>query len=57
LARIVEITEDHFYSIFGINVKGLVFTVRKALSLMLDGSSVILNASIESIKGKPGMSV
>jgi NAD(P)-dependent dehydrogenase (short-subunit alcohol dehydrogenase family) len=57
MAKLGEITEEHFYGIFGINVKGLVFTVQKALPLMPNGSSVILNASIESIKGKPGMSV
>jgi NAD(P)-dependent dehydrogenase (short-subunit alcohol dehydrogenase family) len=45
-----EINEDHYDSIFGINVKGLLFTVQKALPLMPDGSSIILNASI--VEGK-----
>src|SRR5687768_2701404 len=45
-----QITEEHFDKTFNINVKGLVFTVQKALPLMPDGASVILNASIVSIK-------
>ena len=46
-----KINEDHYDSIFGINVKGLLFTVQKALPLMPDGSSIILNASIVASKG------
>src|SRR3979490_3240075 len=41
-----EITEDLYDSIFNINVKGLLFTVQKALPLLPDGASIILNASI-----------
>ena len=41
-----EITEEHFDSIFNINVKGLLFTVQKALPLLPDGASIILNASV-----------
>jgi NAD(P)-dependent dehydrogenase (short-subunit alcohol dehydrogenase family) len=52
-----EINEDHYDSIFGINVKGLLFTVQKALPLMPDGSSIILNASIAASKGLPANSV
>jgi NAD(P)-dependent dehydrogenase (short-subunit alcohol dehydrogenase family) len=52
-----QITEAHFDKWFGINVKGLLFTVQKALPLMPDGASVILNASIVSIKGMPAFSV
>jgi NAD(P)-dependent dehydrogenase (short-subunit alcohol dehydrogenase family) len=51
------ITEEHFDKIFDANVKGLLFTVQKALPLLVDGSSVILNASIVSIKGSPAFSV
>src|SRR5256884_2428941 len=40
------ITEEHYDSIFNINVKGLLFTVQKALPLMPDGAWIILNASI-----------
>ena len=39
------------------NVKGLLFTVQKALPLMRNGGSIILNASIASIKGMPGFGV
>jgi len=46
-----EITEDHYESIFSINVKGLLFTVQKALPLLPDGASIILNASIVASKG------
>lgn len=52
-----ELTEAHVDKWFGINVKGLVFTVQKALPLMPAGGSVILNASIVSIKGMPNFSV
>src|SRR5207253_2834603 len=49
-AALGEITEEHFDSIFGTNVRGLLFTVQKALPLMPDGASVILNASVVSCK-------
>jgi NAD(P)-dependent dehydrogenase (short-subunit alcohol dehydrogenase family) len=52
-----QITEQHVDKWFGINVKGLLFTVQKALPLMPDGGSVILNASIVSVKGMPAFSV
>jgi NAD(P)-dependent dehydrogenase (short-subunit alcohol dehydrogenase family) len=44
-ARIGEITEEHYDALFNSNVKGLLFTVQKALPLLLDGASIILNAS------------
>jgi NAD(P)-dependent dehydrogenase (short-subunit alcohol dehydrogenase family) len=56
-ARLGEITEAHYDKWFGINVKGLLFTVQKALPLMPDGGSIVLNASIVSILGRPAMSV
>jgi NAD(P)-dependent dehydrogenase (short-subunit alcohol dehydrogenase family) len=52
-----EITEEHFDWIFDINVRGLLFSVQKALPLFREGGSIILNASIASIKGAPSMSV
>ncbi len=52
-----EITEEHFDRTFGSNVKGLLFTVQKALPLLPDGASIILNASITSSKGMPAFSV
>jgi NAD(P)-dependent dehydrogenase (short-subunit alcohol dehydrogenase family) len=57
IAALGEITEEHFQRIFDINVKGLVFTVQKALPLMPDGGSIILNASIVASKGWAGWSV
>ena len=54
---IAEITEAHFDKLFNVNVKGLVFTVLKALPLLRDGGSIILNASIASITGSPAFSV
>ncbi len=41
-----DITEAHFDKIFSVNVKGLLFTVQKALPLFRDGGSIVLNASI-----------
>jgi len=57
LAPLGKITEEHFDSIFDINVKGLLFTVQKALPLMPDGASIILNASIAGSIGTPEWSV
>jgi NAD(P)-dependent dehydrogenase (short-subunit alcohol dehydrogenase family) len=57
LAPLGSITEEHFDTTFNVNVKGVVFTVQKALPLMTDGGSIILNASIVSIKGFPAFSV
>lgn len=51
------ITEEHFDRIFGTNVRGLLFTVQKALPLLSDGASVILTASTLSIKGMANFSV
>ncbi len=55
--KLGEITEELFDSIFDINVKGVLFTVQKALPLMADGSSIVLNASIVGSKGLPSNSV
>ena len=52
-----EITEQHFDKTFNINVRGLLFTVQKALPLLSQGSSVILVGSIASIKGFAATSV
>ena len=48
-----QVTEAHYDKLFDTNVKGLVFTVQKALPLVPNGGSIILNASIASIKGTP----
>jgi NAD(P)-dependent dehydrogenase (short-subunit alcohol dehydrogenase family) len=57
LAPLGDITEEHFDKIFDTNVRGLLFTVQKALPLMGKGGSIVLNASITSIKGNPAFSV
>jgi len=57
LAPFGKITEEHYDAIFDVNVKGLLFTVQKALALMRDGGAIILNASINSSKGPAAWSV
>jgi len=52
-----SITEEHFDKTFNINVRGTLFTVQKALALMVEGGSIIMNGSIASIKGFPALSV
>ena len=56
-ARLGSITEEVYDSIFNTNVKGLLFTVQKALPLLPDGASIILNASIVGSKGFAANSV
>jgi NAD(P)-dependent dehydrogenase (short-subunit alcohol dehydrogenase family) len=56
-APLDEISEMHFDKIFGINVKGVLFSVQKALPLFQDGGSIILNASIAASKGMEALSV
>ena len=56
-APLGSIDEEHFDSIFGGNVKGLLFTVQKAMPLLPDGASIILNASIVASKGLAANSV
>jgi NAD(P)-dependent dehydrogenase (short-subunit alcohol dehydrogenase family) len=51
------ITEELYNEIFDINVKGLLFTVQKALPLLPDGASIILNSSIVASRGLPANSV
>lgn len=57
IAPLGSITEEHFDKTFNINVKGVLFTVQKALPLLPDGASIILNASTASIVGTPAFSV
>jgi NAD(P)-dependent dehydrogenase (short-subunit alcohol dehydrogenase family) len=57
LAKIGEVTEEHFDSTFDLNVRGTLFTVQKALPLFSDGGSIFLNGSIASIKGFPAFGV
>jgi len=56
-AHFGEISEELYDSIFDINVKGLLFTVQKALPLMPDGATIVLNASVVGSKGLPSNSV
>jgi len=56
-APLGKITEELYDSIFNINIKGVLFTVQKALSLLRDGGSIILNASIVASKGFSSNSV
>jgi NAD(P)-dependent dehydrogenase (short-subunit alcohol dehydrogenase family) len=56
-AKLGEITEEHFDQTFGLNTRGTLFTVQKALPLLNDGGSILMTASIASIKGWPGWSV
>jgi len=57
LAPLGAISEELFDTTFGTNVKGLLFTVQKALPLLRDGGSIILNASIVASKGLEAASV
>lgn len=52
-----DITEEHFDRIFGTNVRGLLFTVQKALPLLAHGASVILTGSTAAVKGTASFSV
>ncbi len=56
-APLGAITEDHYQNTFDTNVKGVLFTVQKALPLLRDGASIILTASTTSISGTPAFSV
>ena len=55
-APLGTITEEQFDSLF-LNTRGTLFTVQKALPLMRDGGSIIMNGSIAHLKGMPGLSV
>jgi NAD(P)-dependent dehydrogenase (short-subunit alcohol dehydrogenase family) len=57
LGPIGSITEEQFDRTFGLNVRGTLFTVQKALPLFNEGGSIILNGSIAGIKGFPSASV
>jgi NAD(P)-dependent dehydrogenase (short-subunit alcohol dehydrogenase family) len=56
-APLGAITEEHYDKTFNSNVKGVLFTVQKALPLFTDGGSIILNASIVSFTGALAFSV
>jgi NAD(P)-dependent dehydrogenase (short-subunit alcohol dehydrogenase family) len=52
-----SVTEEHFDKLFNINVRGTLFTVQKALPLLNDGGSIILNGSVASVKGTAAFGV
>ena len=52
-APLASLTEEHFDKLFDLNVKGTLFTVQKALTLMNDGGSIILIGSVAGVKGTP----
>jgi len=56
-APLGRITEEHFDKLFNINVRGTLFTVQKALPLLNDGASIILNGSVAGVKGTPAFGV
>ena len=56
-APLGSITEEHYDRTFDTNVKGVVFTVQKALPLIKDGGSIVLTASTTSVSGTPALSV
>jgi NAD(P)-dependent dehydrogenase (short-subunit alcohol dehydrogenase family) len=56
-AMLGDITEAHFDTVFGLNTKGTLFAVQKALPLFNDGGSIILNGSMVVVKGFPSFGV
>jgi NAD(P)-dependent dehydrogenase (short-subunit alcohol dehydrogenase family) len=57
LGPLGSITEDDFDKTMGLNVRGTLFTVQKALPLFSDGGSIIMNGSIAGAKGFPNATV
>jgi NAD(P)-dependent dehydrogenase (short-subunit alcohol dehydrogenase family) len=57
LAPLGSITEEHFDAMFATNVRGMLFTVQKALPLLTDGGSIILTGSTTGTTGTPAFSV
>jgi NAD(P)-dependent dehydrogenase (short-subunit alcohol dehydrogenase family) len=57
LGLLGSITEEQFDKTFGLNVRGTLFTVQKALPILSDGGSIIMNGSIASVKGLAGAGV
>ena len=55
--KLGEITEQHFDAAFGLNTRGTLFTVQKALPLFNDGGSIIMTGTVASVKGFPGFGV
>lgn len=56
-ANVADITEAHFDEIVGVNMRGTIFTVQKALPHLNDGASIILQGSIAGTRGRAGRTV
>ncbi|MCK0207994.1 SDR family oxidoreductase [Starkeya koreensis] len=56
-APLGEITLEHYEQTFDVNVKGVIFTVQKALPLLKDGASIILTGSTTGVMGTPAFSI
>lgn len=57
LATIAELSPESFDKTFGINVRGTVFTVQKAVPLLNDGASIVVTGSSSAHRGSPGFGV
>jgi NAD(P)-dependent dehydrogenase (short-subunit alcohol dehydrogenase family) len=57
VARIGDITEDHLDTLLSTNIKGVVFTVQKAVPLLNDGASIIITGSTTAERGREGLGV
>jgi len=57
MSPLADVSESHFDRIFDVNVKGVLFTVQKALPLLNAGGSIILTGSVASVKGTPAFAV
>jgi NAD(P)-dependent dehydrogenase (short-subunit alcohol dehydrogenase family) len=57
VARIGDITEDHLDTLLSTNIKGVVFTVQKALPLLNEGASIIITGSTTAERGREGLGV
>lgn len=56
-AKLGEISEEHFDKVFGLNTRGTLFTVQKALPVFNNGGSIIMNGSMAAVKGFPSFGV
>ena len=57
VAPLAVATEAHFDQTFDVNVKGMFFSVQKALPLFKDGGSIILTSSVSNVKGLPAFTI
>ncbi|GBG38707.1 SDR family NAD(P)-dependent oxidoreductase [Mycobacterium montefiorense] len=57
VSRLGEITDDDLDALLTTNVKGVVYTVQKALPLLNDNASIILTGSTTADRGRPGLSI